>query len=275
MTRFARTADGRPLVGDEAGFVPLSAAAPDCASVHDALTRLSVPDPEDSTATRTPADAIRFGRPLDRFGKLWGIGLNYAAHAEDLAASHPEEPASFMRPHTALADPGGPIRLPPTDQTQRVTAEAELAVVVGRTCRDVDVAAAEDVIAGYLPIIDCTAEDVLERNPRFLTRAKSYDGFLVVGPWIRATDDVDDVGEVAVRTVIDGDVAARDRVANMAFSPRELVAFHSRVMTLEPGDIICTGTPGAAEITPGDTVTAEVDGVGDVAADVIGPDEAA
>ena len=268
MTRLARTATGRPLVGDDDGFVPLSSADPSLSTALDAIRR-GVPDPADATADPIPDSDVGFGAPLAEFGKLWGIGLNYADHASDLSEDPPEEPASFMKPATALTGPGGPIRLPPTEQSERVTAEAELAVVIGRTCRDVAREDAMGVVAGFVPVIDMTAEDVLQRNPRFLTRAKSYDSFLVVGPWIRTPDAVGDLEDVEVRTVVDDEVRAANTVSEMHFPPDELVSFHSRVMTLEPGDLISTGTPGAVPIDPGDAVRAEVDRVGDVEAPVV------
>ena len=207
--------------------------------------------------------------PLADPGKLLGIGLNYADHAADLDEDSPDEPASFFKPATAATGPGGPVRLPLERESERVTAEAELAVVVGRTCRDLDPAAVPGVVAGYVPVIDVTAEDVLQRNPRFLTRAKSYDTFLVVGPRIVAADGELPPGDLSVRTVVNDDAVAENRVANVHFSPRELVAFHSRVMTLEPGDLISTGTPGAHPVEPGDSVRAEVEGVGTVTANVV------
>jgi 2-keto-4-pentenoate hydratase/2-oxohepta-3-ene-1,7-dioic acid hydratase in catechol pathway len=113
-----------------------------------------------------------------------------------------------------------------------------------------------------------TAEDILEKNPRFLTRSKSFDSFVVVGPWIE-TGPIDDVRDLSVETVVNGEVRARNIVSNMLFPPRELVAFHSRVMTLEPGDVISTGTPGAHPIEPGDEVTAVVDQIGTLSASVV------
>ncbi|WP_049935842.1 fumarylacetoacetate hydrolase family protein [Haloplanus natans] len=271
MRYLARTADGRPLVGDDDGVVPLTALYPDASSVHDALPRATtgLRDPADATADRVPRDGVTFGPPLDDPGKLFGIGLNYADHAADLSEEPPEEPASFFKPATAATGPGGPIRLPPREQSDCVTAEAELAVVIGRTCRNVAVDDAESVIAGYTPVIDVTAEDVLARNPRFLTRAKSYDTFLVLGPHIAVPKADGALDDIEVRTVVNGEVRARNTLANMQFSPRELVAYHSGVMTLEPGDVISTGTPGAHPIEPGDLVRAEVDRIGPVGADVV------
>jgi 2-keto-4-pentenoate hydratase/2-oxohepta-3-ene-1,7-dioic acid hydratase in catechol pathway len=272
MNRYlARDADGRALLGDDDGHVPLASADPSLRTVDDALVRAAegLPDPEAATASPRPDAHVQFASPLADPGKLFGIGLNYADHAADLDEDSPDEPASFFKPESAVTGPGGPIRLPPETESDRVTAEAELAVVIGRTCRDVDPADVEDVVAGYLPVIDMTAEDVLQRNPRFLTRAKSYDTFLVLGPRLVAAGGVLPPAETEVRTVVDDEVVAENALANMHFSPRELVAFHSRVMTLEPGDLISTGTPGAHPIEPGDSVRAEVDGVGTVSADVV------
>ena len=271
MKYLARTATGQPLLGDEDGFVPLAAVDPDLDSVRDALPRAAagtLGDIDTAPTARVPAVDLTFGPPLARFGKLWGIGLNYEEHAGDLDEDRPEEPASFLKPSTALTGPGGPIRLPPTDQSERVTAEAELAVVMGRTCRDVDRDTVDEVVAGYLPVIDMTAEDVLQRNPRFLTRAKSYDTFLVPGPIIAVPEAPMDLSTLSVRTEVDGVVKAENVVDNMLFPPAEIVAFHSRVMTLEPGDIFSTGTPGAAPIEPGDHVRAVVESIGSVDAPV-------
>lgn len=270
MKYLARTAAGRPLLGDEEGFVPLLAAGFE--SVFEALPAAAageLPDPAGLPARRVPSEKLSFGMPIARteLKKLWGIGLNYEAHAGDLDEARPEEPASFMKPETAVTGPGGPIRLPPSEETDRVTAEAELGVVIGRTASDL--AEPDEAIAGYLPVIDMTAEDVLERNPRFLTRAKSFETFLVLGPAIAVPDSSPEFDERRVATERNGEVVAENRMANMLFSPRELVAFHSRVMTLEAGDLISTGTPGAGVISAGDTVRAEVEGIGTVEADVV------
>jgi 2-keto-4-pentenoate hydratase/2-oxohepta-3-ene-1,7-dioic acid hydratase in catechol pathway len=271
MNYLARTAEGRPLVGDDEGFVPLGSLHPALGSVREALPAAAagdLGDPDDATADRVPAETLSFGPPLERFGKLWGIGLNYAEHAGDLDEDRPTEPASFMKPNTALTGPGGPIRLPPRAQSERVTAEAELAVLVGRACHGVDADRVDDVVAGFLPVIDMTAEDVLQRNPRFLTRAKSYDSFLVVGSMVAVPDGPPALDDLTVRTEINDEVKAENRVRNMLFPPRELVAFHSEVTTLRPGDLFSTGTPGAAPIEPGDHVRATVESVGSVEAPV-------
>ncbi|SEV86472.1 fumarylacetoacetate hydrolase family protein [Natrinema salifodinae] len=272
MKYLARTTDSRPLLGDDEGFVPLSSAAPDVASVREALPLAAsgrLPDTDAAPADRIDRRHVQFGPPLERFGKLWGIGLNYAEHAGDLDEQRPDEPASFLKPTSAVTGPGGPIQLPPADQSDGVTAEAELAVLIGRECRNVAEDEVDDVVAGYLPIIDMTAEDVLQRNPRFLTRAKSFDSFLVVGPTIAVPDEPPRLEDVTVRTIVNETVAAENEVRNMLFPPREIVSFHSDVMTLQPGDLFSTGTPGAEPIEPGDRVRATVETIGDVDAPVV------
>ena len=191
--------------------------------------------------------------------KIWGIGLNYVEHATDLSEKAPStEPASFLKPDTAIIGPGDPIRIPP--QSQRTTAEGELGLIIGRTCKDVDEADAPSVVVGFTTVVDMTAEDILGKNPRYLTRSKSFDTFFSFGPELVTVDEVDDVDALEVATIHDGRVHRRNVVSNMTFRPWWLVAFHSRVMTLLPGDIISTGTPGAVHIRSGETAGVRITG---------------
>jgi 2-keto-4-pentenoate hydratase/2-oxohepta-3-ene-1,7-dioic acid hydratase in catechol pathway len=204
-----------------------------------------------------PAPEVEYGPLYRRPRKIWGIGLNYAEHAEDLDVVSPaDEPASFMRPDTTIIGPGEEIRLP--EQSKRVTAEAELAVIIAREARDVPEGDAPSVVAGFATILDMTAEDILRRNPRYLTRAKSFDTFFSFGPQLVTPDEVGEIGELEVATVLNGEVRRKNVVSNMIFSPWSLVSFHSRVMTLLPGDVICTGAPGAVEIRDGDVVECQI-----------------
>lgn len=214
-----------------------------------------------------PDAEVRALAPWTRPGKVIGIGLNYADHARDLGVELPVEPASFLRPSTAIGGPGDAIRLP--RQSERVTAEAELGLVIGRRCRDVTPEEARAVVFGYVSIIDVTAEDILRRNPRFLTRSKSFDSFFQWGPVIVTSDEVDDVEQLRVRTVVNDKVEAENVVANMKFGPYELVSFFSREMTLEPGDVFSTGTPGAAVLAAGDAVRCEISGFPPLEAPVV------
>ncbi|WNV74190.1 fumarylacetoacetate hydrolase family protein [Geodermatophilus sp. DSM 44513] len=206
-----------------------------------------------------PQEQLAYAPLYRRPRKIWGIGLNYVEHAADLSEKAPStEPASFLKPDTTIIGPGDAIRIPP--QSQRTTAEGELGVVIGRQCRDVDEADAASVVAGFTTIVDMTAEDILEKNPRYLTRSKSFDTFFSFGPELVTVDEVADVEALEVATVHNGQVHRRNVVSNMTFRPWWLVAFHSRVMTLLPGDVISTGTPGAVHIRSGDTAGVQITG---------------
>jgi 2-keto-4-pentenoate hydratase/2-oxohepta-3-ene-1,7-dioic acid hydratase in catechol pathway len=129
-------------------------------------------------------------------------------------------------------------------QSGRVTAEAELAVIIEREAKDVSEADAPSVGAGFTTVLDMTAEDILRRNSRFLTRSKSFDTFFSFGPELATPDEIADLDGLEVSTVLNGEVRRTNTVSNMIFSVCWLVSFHSRVMTLLPGDVISTGTPG-------------------------------
>ena len=191
--------------------------------------------------------------------KIWGIGLNYVEHAGDLSETAPsEEPASFMRPDTTIIGPGDEIVLP--SQSERVTAEGELALVMGREAKDVSEADAPLFVAGFTTVLDMTAEDILRRNPRYLTRSKSFDTFFSFGPELVTPDEIEDVDTLEVSTMLNGKVHRSNTVLNMTFSPWWLVSFHSRIMTLLPGDVISTGTPGAVVIQEGDVAGCRITG---------------
>lgn len=210
-------------------------------------------------AVSAPPRRFGYAPPYRRPRKIWGIGLNYVEHAGDLDERAPsDEPASFMRPDTTIIGPGDGILLP--EQSGRVTAEAELGLIIGRECRDVTEEAAPSVVAGFTTVLDMTAEDILRRNPRYLTRAKSFDTFFSFGPELVTPDEVEDVNALEVATVLNGGVRRRNTVSNMTFSPWYLVSFHSKVMTLLPGDIISTGTPGAVVVRDGDVVECRITG---------------
>lgn len=216
-------------------------------------------------------DALQIGNPIHpnsakiaplyrRPRKIWGIGLNYLDHAKDLNAPYPTAPASFMKNDNTIIGPGDAIQLPP--QSERVTAEAELGLIIGKTCRAVSEADAVKYLAGYCLIIDMTAEDILQINPRFLTRSKNFDTFFSFGPELITPDEVPDVLGLTVGTYNNGKLHRENQVRNMAFPPDYLVSFHSHVATLYPGDIISTGTPGAVIINAGDVTECRIDGLG-------------
>jgi 2-keto-4-pentenoate hydratase/2-oxohepta-3-ene-1,7-dioic acid hydratase in catechol pathway len=198
--------------------------------------------------------------PWTRPRKILGIGLNYGAHAGDLGEQAPRtSPASFIKGDHTIVGPGRPIVVPRS--IGRVTAEAELGLVIGRTCYQVEPAEAMSYVAGVVPVLDQTAESVLLENPRYLTRVKNYPTFFSFGPDLITLDEVLSSGplsELRVATLHNGAVHREDTVAGMTFSPAELLSFHSHVMPFYPGDILSTGTPGAVPIVAGDVVGCEL-----------------
>jgi 2-keto-4-pentenoate hydratase/2-oxohepta-3-ene-1,7-dioic acid hydratase in catechol pathway len=206
--------------------------------------------------------------PYDVPPKIWCIGLNYKSHAEDINAVQPEEPGSFMKPASCMFRPGGEIVLPPPEVSDDVDAEGELGVIIGKKCRFLEASDVASVIFGYTTTLDLTALDVLRKNPRYLTRAKSIDTFFSFGPVIVTADEIGDVSSLEVITEHNAGICSRDFVSNMRHGPFELVRFHSQFMTLHPGDLISTGCPKGARIKRGDRVRSRIEGVGTLTASV-------
>jgi 2-keto-4-pentenoate hydratase/2-oxohepta-3-ene-1,7-dioic acid hydratase in catechol pathway len=225
----------------------------------------TIPKP---SSTILPLDAVRPVLPYEVPPKIWCIGLNYLSHAEDINAVQPEEPGSFMKPASCMFQPGGDIVLPPPKLSDDVDAEGELGVVIGRKCRFVPGDKVRDVIFGYTTTLDLTALDVLRKNPRYLTRSKSFDTFFSFGPVIVTADEIPDVDALEVITEHNDGVCSRDFVRHMRTRPHELVRFHSDYMTLYPGDLISTGCPKGARIKAGDRVRARIEGIGTLEARV-------
>jgi 2-keto-4-pentenoate hydratase/2-oxohepta-3-ene-1,7-dioic acid hydratase in catechol pathway len=209
-----------------------------------------------------PIGEVEARLPYSRPPKIWCIGLNYRSHAEDIQAVQPEEPASFMKPASCMFQPGGEIILPPPEISNDVDAEGELGVILGRNCRFVPREKALEAVYGFTTTLDLTALDVLRRNPRYLTRAKSIDTFFSFGPVIVTADEIADIGGLEVATEHNGSVCSRDFVRNMKTGPLDLIAFHSNYFTWEAGDVLSTGCPKGARIQAGDRVRARIDGVG-------------
>jgi 2-keto-4-pentenoate hydratase/2-oxohepta-3-ene-1,7-dioic acid hydratase in catechol pathway len=211
-----------------------------------------------------PVSRFTFAAPYHSPRKIWGIGLNYVDHAGDLNETVPTEPASFIKADHTIIGPGEPILIP--EQSSRVTAEAELGIIIGRTARNVSEEDALGYVWGLCTILDQTAEDILRRNPRFLTRAKNFPTFFSFGPYLVPMDEVmptfSSLGKISVSTMLNHREERTNVVANMTFSPEYLVSFHSHVMPLFPGDIISTGTPGAVVVADGDIVACSIPGVG-------------
>lgn len=215
-----------------------------------------------------PLEETRLRIPYSTPGKVWCIGLNYKSHAEDLSEIQPEEPGSFMKPSSSFFEPEGAIELPSEDLSRDVDAEGELALVFGKRCRDVPLEEVREALFGYTTALDMTALDILARNTRYLQRSKSFDTFFSFGPVIVTADEIEDVGALEVQTLHNSRVFSSDFVSNMKHSPWHLAAFHTRVMTFQPGDILSTGCPKGARIQPGDTVEARIEGVGQLRASV-------
>ncbi len=189
--------------------------------------------------------------------KVVAVGRNYADHAAELGHDVPTSPIIFLKPSTSVIGPRSVIQLPPS--SERVDYEGELAVVIGRPCRDVKAENASSVILGYTVANDVTARDQQRADVQF-TRAKGYDSFCPLGPWIETELDPSDL---FVRTELDDEVVQDGRTGDMVFTVGEIVEFVSAVMTLLPGDVLLTGTPaGVGPMAAGQTVSVTVEGIG-------------
>ncbi|TVR73723.1 MAG: FAA hydrolase family protein [Marinilabiliales bacterium] len=206
-----------------------------------------------------PFADIRYLPLYRKPSKIIGVGLNYPDHIVNLSEKQPEHfPGTFMKPDTSVIGYGDTISIP--GMSDRTTAEAELGIIIGRKAKNVPRENWSDVVAGFTCIVDVTAEDILVLNPRFLTLAKGFDSFFSFGPFLVTPDEVLPLGSQRISTVLNGNVVAENIVSNMVFPPDQLVSVYSSVFTLMPGDIISTGTPGAAVINDGDAVEAKIDG---------------
>ena len=194
-------------------------------------------------------------------GKIICIGRNYAAHAKELGNAVPERPLLFLKPPSAVIRDGATISLP--TESQQVEHEGEIAVVIGRRVRDADEAAARAAIGGLTCGNDVTARD-LQKSDGQWTRAKGFDTFCPLGPHVVPVDGTTfDFATLEVRCRVNGVERQHGRAADMAFNIPSLVAYISRIMTLEPNDVILTGTPeGVGPLHHGDVVEVEVSGVG-------------
>ncbi|KHF41380.1 fumarylacetoacetate hydrolase family protein [Halalkalibacter okhensis] len=190
--------------------------------------------------------------------QIWGIGMNYVAVRSELGGVDTSDPVFFMKPDTSIIGQNDAIEIP--SQSKKTTAEAELAVIIGKKCKNVGVDEVQDVISGYTTAIDVTAADIHAENPRFIQRAKSFDTFFAFGPVMLTKDEMKNVESLQVTTVLNGAVEHENKVENMICSPDYIVSFLSKVTTLLPGDVIMTGTPGACVIRRGDVVECQISG---------------
>jgi 2-keto-4-pentenoate hydratase/2-oxohepta-3-ene-1,7-dioic acid hydratase in catechol pathway len=208
------------------------------------------------TGEEVPLSSVRLLAPVIP-SKVVAVGRNYPEHADEMGDPLPEEPVIFLKPSTAVIGPGDPIPIPPG--AGQVDHEGELAVVIGRVARRVRAEDASRFVLGYTCGNDVTARDLQRRDGQW-TRAKGFDGFCPLGPWVETELDPTDLW---VECRVNGEVRQAARTSQMQFGPAQLVEFVSHVMTLLPGDVILTGTPaGVGPLSPGDRVEVEVEGVG-------------
>ncbi len=204
-----------------------------------------------------PLVAVKLLAPCEPT-KIIALGLNYRDHAAEMRMALPEEPLIFMKPATSVIGPEAAIVYPP--QSRRVDYEAELAVVIGRLAHKVPAETAHDYILGYTCCNDVTARDLQKQDGQF-TRAKSFDTFAPLGPWIETA--LADPGNVMVEAYINGQRRQHSNTSNLVFGVATLVSFISHIMTLLPGDVIATGTPsGVGPLRPGDVVEIRLEGIG-------------
>jgi 2-keto-4-pentenoate hydratase/2-oxohepta-3-ene-1,7-dioic acid hydratase in catechol pathway len=202
-------------------------------------------------------DDVRLLAPVIPRSKVVGIGKNYAEHAKEMGGEAPQTPLMFLVPNTAVVGPGDPVVMPP--QTDEVGYEGELAVVIGRLCKDVEPADALSFVFGYTVANDVTARD-LQRSDGQWSRAKGFDTFCPLGPWIET--DLDPSAQRIV-TRLEGEVVQDGRTSDMVHDTAELISFASKAFTLLPGDVLLTGTPaGVGLVQSGQRVEVEVDGIG-------------
>jgi 2-keto-4-pentenoate hydratase/2-oxohepta-3-ene-1,7-dioic acid hydratase in catechol pathway len=211
----------------------------------------------ETTDERLPLSEIKIIAPVIPRSKVVAIGRNYAEHAKELGNETPTERMMFLKPNTSVVGPGDAIMLPP--QSEHVSFEGELAVVIGSIAKNVAEADAHSVIFGYTIANDVTARDLQKKDGQW-SRAKGFDTFCPLGPVIETEFEV---ASQSIRSTVNGDLKQDGSVDQMVHSVASLVAYASSVFTLLPGDLILTGTPaGVGPIVHGDTVEITIEGIG-------------
>jgi 2-keto-4-pentenoate hydratase/2-oxohepta-3-ene-1,7-dioic acid hydratase in catechol pathway len=224
------------------------------------LTGDPIAMPVQLTGERKELDGVRLLAPVIPRSKVVGVGRNYAAHAAELGNEVPATPLTFFKPNTSVIGPGDPIIYPRA--SNEVSFEGELAVVIGRICKEVPESRAADVIFGYTVANDVTARD-LQKSDGQWSRAKGYDTFCPLGPWITTHQSLDEVADLTIRTTLDGQQRQNGSTRDMIHAIPALIAYISSFTTLLPGDVILTGTPdGVGAMLPGQEVSIEIEGIG-------------
>ena len=223
----------------------------------DRITALDGPlDSLRLTGQLVPLASAKLLAPI-KPGKIVAVGVNYRDHAKEMGRQLPEEPLLFIKPSTAVIGPGDAIVYPP--QSGMLHYEGELAIVIARTAKNVAASEARRYVLGYTCLNDVTARDLQRKDVQF-TRGKGFDTFAPIGPAI--VTDLDPT-DLAIETRLNGEVRQNSRTSNLIFGCDYLVEFISHIFTLEPGDVISTGTPGGVgEMKPGDTVEVEIEKIG-------------
>jgi 2-keto-4-pentenoate hydratase/2-oxohepta-3-ene-1,7-dioic acid hydratase in catechol pathway len=219
------------------------------------------------TGNRVPLEDVRLLAPIIPRSKVIGIGKNYADHAAEMGGEPPVEPLMFLIPNTAVVGPGDPVVMP--RQSSNVHYEGELAVVIGRICKDISPEQVKDVVYGYTCANDVTARDLQVRDGQW-TRAKGFDTFCPLGPWIETDLDPSDL---AITTTVNGETRQDSRTDKLLHGIPELIAHVTQVMTLLPGDVILTGTPeGVGPLRVDDEVSVTIENIGTLTNRVISRD---
>jgi 2-keto-4-pentenoate hydratase/2-oxohepta-3-ene-1,7-dioic acid hydratase in catechol pathway len=227
-----------------------------------------------SKGRRLPLATVRLEAPIRRPPKVLAVGLNYAPHIRETGAPTPEVPVIFNKQSTAVTGPGAPIFVPP--ESTAVDYEGELAFVIGKRCRRVPRARAGEVIAGFTICNDVSVRDWQRRTPT-MTMGKSWDSHCPLGPWIVTADELGDGGGLELVTRVNGETRQHASTSDMIFGCHALVEHLSTAFTLEPGDVVSTGTPagvgGAFKppkwLVPGDVVAIAIEGIGELSNPVV------
>lgn len=244
---------------------------PELVNAADALAALDV------TAMGGGVVDPTFLAPIVAPGKLMAIGLNYADHIRETGSKAPANPILFMKANTSLTGPEDDIVVDP-GLTSMADYETELTLIIGRRTKGISEADARGAIFGYTVANDVSARDCMKADGQ-LVRAKSFDTYCPVGPWITTADSVPDPQALAVKTLVNGEVRQDSSTSEMIFSVDHLIYFLARGMTLEPGDVMLTGTPHGVGfvmdpprfLNAGDVVECEVEGLGKLRNRVVGP----
>jgi 2-keto-4-pentenoate hydratase/2-oxohepta-3-ene-1,7-dioic acid hydratase in catechol pathway len=222
---------------------------------------------------RLPLSQLHALAPVPRPSKIFAVGLNYADHIAEAGLPTPETPTIFAKYSNTINGPRDPIQRPRV--SDELDYEGELAVVIGQRCRHVPLERAADVIGGYFVFNDVTVRDWQKMTPQW-TMGKSFDTHAPTGPWLTLPDEVDP-GDLALRTFVNGELRQESNTRELVLAPQDLIAFISHACTLEPGDIIATGTPGGVGflmdppryLGPGDEVRVEIAGLGVLVNEVV------